>query len=200
MTVKEVKRVLNGLNINTSSSETGYIQIPNLKYFNLCSDGNQVVAYHNDLINFDFTNELIKIKEKDARLVSGVMNTTGAMVAGNSIFMRYTPYMNNNFTFRKYAVGDIIFYVDKNTLRRNASLDDKIVSITGPLNLGKAIPDLDRYYMCYASDEFYNATLNDADNRTALVYTDNTRYTADVYMTFESVAGFSFQSGTTSII
>ena len=201
MTVAEVKRVLSGLGIDTSVSKTDYLQIENFKYFNMLSDGNHVITYYNDLISFDFDNELVRIKEKDAKLVSGVMNTTGAVISDKRVMMKYTPYMNNTFKFRKYQTGDIIFYVDRSTLKRNASLDDKIESIMGPmLNLGKAIPDLNKYYMCYASSEFSSATLDEQDNRTAIVYTDNTKHTADVYISFDALAGFSFQSGKTNVL
>jgi hypothetical protein len=201
MTSSEIKRVLSGLGIDTSVSKTDYMQIDNFKYFNMCSDGNHVISYYNDLISFDFENELIKIKEKEARLVSGVMNTSGAVVSGKTILMLNAPLRNNTLTFRHFKTGDIIYYVNKSTLKRNASLDSKIVSISGPtLDIEKNIPNLDTYYMCYASSEFYNAVLDEKDNRTAVVYTDNTSHIADVYMTFESVAGFSFQSRKTNVI
>ena len=201
MTTSEIKRVLSGIGVNTSSDSTGYIQIPELKYINMMSDGNQVIDYYTDFLNFDFKNNILRIKEKDVTGISRYFNISGAIVNGNKITLDAEPYTHNKFSFRKYQKGDIIYYVNKETLQRDPSKDDIIVDVDGKtITLKNSIQSLSKYYICYASTDFSKAVLNPNDNRLALLYTDRGDTVADIYFGFRAIVGFSFVSGTTSFI
>ncbi len=198
----ELIRILSGLGISTSGS-TGYIQIPNLKSLNLTSDGNQVLNKYSDYISFDFDNELIGIKEYDVVGISAMINMSMATVKDNVINSGLQHITHSDFPFRKYCVGDVVYFVDRKTLKRNTSLDNRIVNIDNRgIIMEKNVPnDYNNYYVCYASgNEFATATLREDDNRLAIKYTPRTKFITDIYLTFDSICGFTFTSSVSTLI
>lgn len=202
MKKSEIVRILSGLNIPTSGM-VGPVIIPNLKSINLTSDGNQVIDTYGDHISFDFDNELIRIKEYDVEGISGMFNLDYCNVNKNVINLNLPPILHNIYPFRKYAIGDIVYFVNIKTLKRDISLDSAITNIdSNGVHLDKDMPsNYKEYYVCYASStKFSTAVLTEEDNRLALSYTPRTKFTTDIYLTFESICGFAFKSGVSTLI
>jgi hypothetical protein len=202
MKKSEIIRILSGLNIPTTG-ETGFIHIPNLKSLNLTSDGNHVIDAHGDYINFDFNNELIKIKEYAVEGISAMFNLSYGSIDKNIINTTLPPIKHNLYPFRKYAIGDIVYYVDRKTLKRNVSLDSIIINIDDKgVHLDKYIPtNYNDYYICYAAgNSFATSVLDEEDNRLALIYKARTKFNTDIYLSFESICGFVFKSGLSTLI
>lgn len=164
-------------------------RIKELKTINLRSNGNQELNPLQDEITFDIGNELIKIKEYDCEIVSGLFLECNV---NNSEITDYTIGKCKNFRNRiSPKIGDTLIYI------KESDSSTKIVGsitdiIAGKIIADKALPNVEGYYIAYMrSSDYADSSQLFLDPRYFVRYKPLTEYKADIYLSFFSVVGFS---------
>lgn len=164
-------------------------RIKEIRTINLRSDGNQSITPENDEITFDMDNELIKIKEYDATLVSGIVSIYE--IAGNELRnCRFSTSLKFNM-HPIPKIGDTIVYISKKDGSYKAI--GKVTDILSKtLTIDSDFPDAAEYVIGYVdSTEYATASQYLRDPRFFVKYTPVTDFDTDIYIDFFAVVGFS---------
>lgn len=186
MTEKGIKKVLSVLNIPVSSGETGFVQIPKLDRILTVNNGNQYYNYEQDLINFDITNELVKIKEYTSKACSGILK--GAFDSKTVFLVRHY------FEFRAPKVGDKFIII--NMKNGNKIFESTITSVNYySLTIADeyTVTDFSGKRIVYVDAGDYKTSYEDPQYPGRyLKLTPKTKYTSDIYIGFDVIEGFKF--------
>lgn len=180
-----IKRVMKSLGCTANVPS----RIKELKTINLRSDGNQSVTPEDDEITFDADNELIKIKEYDASLVSGLVSLY--TIDGKEL---HDCRISTSIRFRQQPIpknGDILVYISK-TDSTVKTVGKVVYMLSKTIAADSELPDPEGYYIGYVdADAYADAKQYVSDPRFFVKYTPVTDFDTDIYIDFAAVAGFS---------
>ena len=190
MTSAKMTAVLDKLGIS-ANTET---QAPLIKTILL--DNNQGIDYHRDLITFDTTNELIKIKFRTAEAVNGCL--VGTEIDGdNGTILKSEGAIyseNNKFPFRRPLIGDTVYGFDKN----NKAVKKGIITAVGKkfivLDTGLKKEDLTNGLIYCSESKFATSEQDPLDNKLFLTYKNYSSNKYDVYLDMNKVIGFELRT------
>lgn len=190
MTSKKMEALLEKLGISANTE----VQTPEIRTILL--DNNQGVDYHRDLITFDTTNELIKIKFRYAKAVNGIL--LGTIIDGDNsnILKSDGPIysVNSKYQFRKPIEGDVVYTFDKN---KKAVKVGNIVGITKKaiiLDGSMSTDDIKNGLIYCSTTDFATSEQDPGDSKLFLSYTNYSSNKFDVYLDMNRVIGFEFKT------
>lgn len=194
MTPTVFKQLLTDANVSFTNKESQFCQIPFLQSINMTTYGNHVINYHKDFIKFDFENQLIFIKEKEPKMVSGRFSNDYAVSNLKLTFPNYYTMClkNKKYPFNKLKEGDTIFSNNNETaIIEKIEIDEYNKCI---LTLSKNIIIKD--YIGYIDTEIYNngAVRDPFDNSLFFTYKNISDNLYDWYLDMNYAMSISFDS------
>ena len=197
MTSAQIKRFLQSLNISDSDARSG-VRIPQLRI--IIADRNQGTLYHRDLIRFNFSDELIEIKQFNAKAANGVFN----VLRGNGHYLNVIQNstckkQTKNYSYRNPEVGDKVYNVVNNRLVLLGTIQ-KLTDFK--IELDTEVDNIEYSNLIYA-DAHQDIGLAEADpfNKNLYIsYSPISNNVADVYMNFDGIIGFGTHTSATGLI
>lgn len=185
--------------------DTNYDQTFHIRSLNFNSHGNFYVDPLGTWLRFDFTNNLIRVKEYDYRVISSRFSENYD-VDGTMLITGLKPAMfHNKYQFRRPKVGDVIFFVSKKDNKRHDVVAE-IVSIQTSngkvvFSTDAGLNDIDpsKYYACYADGEHFDVVQSDTDliteyeNDATLLFwhRPKTNFTTDLYFDINNLVSIN---------
>lgn len=198
MTENQIKRFLKSIGKTKSDGESG-LRIPQLRA--IVADRMQGTLYHNDIIRFNFDDELIEIKKYMPKVSNGILNILNGK--NNTLNIIQNSFLQKNikdFNYRKPRIGDKIY----NVVNGNTTLLGIIESITDfRITLDRPIQNGTYENLIYTDPKStLDNSVQDAFVKNLFIeYKPITNNVADIYLDFNNISGFNtFSENSSGII